>query len=76
MTTPTFNREKKWAKVLKSGLNKFIKGFLPQNLFSPLLNTLSQMTMYMIHKMLNKVLGTQRRIQSLVERLAWGVLRQ
>ena len=58
MTTPTFNREKKWAKVLKSGLNKFIKGFLPQNLFSPLLNTLSQMTMYMMHKMLNKMLGT------------------
>ena len=28
-------------KVFKSGLSKFFKGCLPQNLLSPLLNTLS-----------------------------------
>ena len=32
----------KWDKVCKSGLSKFFKGCLPQNLFSLLLNTLSQ----------------------------------
>ena len=34
----------KWDKVVKSGLSKFFKGSLPQNLLSPLLNTLSQMS--------------------------------
>ena len=32
-----------WDKVFKSGLSKFFKGCLPQNLLSPLLNTLSQL---------------------------------
>ena len=32
-----------WGKVFKSGLSKFFKGCLPQNLLSPLLNTLSRM---------------------------------
>ena len=32
----------KWDKVFKSGLSKFFKARLPQNLLSPLLNTLSQ----------------------------------
>ena len=30
-----------WDKVFKSGLSKFFKGCLPQNLLSPLLNTFS-----------------------------------
>ena len=30
--------------VFKSVLSKFFKGYLPQNLLSPLLNTLSQLT--------------------------------
>ena len=30
-----------WDKVFKSGFSKSFKGFLPQNLLSPLLNTLS-----------------------------------
>ena len=30
-----------WDKVFKSGLSKFFKGCLPQNLLSSLLNTLS-----------------------------------
>ena len=34
----------KMGKVFKSGLSKFFKGCLPQNLLSPLLNTLSQIT--------------------------------
>ena len=32
-----------WDKVSKSGLSKFFKGCLPQNLLSPLLNTLSHL---------------------------------
>ena len=32
-----------WNKVFKSGLSKFFKGWLPQNLFSSLLNTLSHL---------------------------------
>ena len=32
----------KWDKVFKSGLSEFFKGCIPQNLHSPLLNTLSQ----------------------------------
>ena len=36
----------KWDKVCKSGLSKFFKGCLPQNLFSLLLNTLSQIYFY------------------------------
>ena len=32
-----------WGKVFKSTLNKFFKGCLPKNLFSPLLNTLSHL---------------------------------
>ena len=30
-----------WDKVLNSGLSKFFKGCLPQDLLGPLLNTLS-----------------------------------
>ena len=30
-----------WGKVFKSGISKFFKGYLPQNLLSPVLNTLS-----------------------------------
>ena len=30
-----------WDKTFRSGLSKFFKGCLPQNLLSPLLNTLS-----------------------------------
>ena len=37
------NEMLKWDKVFKSGLSKLFKGCLPQNLLSPLLNTLSQM---------------------------------
>ena len=33
-----------WDKVFKSVLSNFFKGYLPQNLLSPLLNTLSQLT--------------------------------
>ena len=55
---------------------KFFKGCLPQNLLSPLLNTLSQMTMYMMCKMLNQMLGTQTRIQNPVDRLRRRILRQ
>ena len=33
----------RWSKVFKSGLGKFFKGYLPQNLLSPLLNSLSHM---------------------------------
>ena len=36
------NLNHRWDKVFKSGLSKFFKGCLPQNLLSPLLNTLSQ----------------------------------
>ena len=36
------NYTNKWDKIFKSGLSKFFKGCLPQNLLSPLLNTLSQ----------------------------------
>ena len=32
-------------KVLKSGLSKFLKACLPQNLLSPLLNTLSHLNL-------------------------------
>ena len=32
-----------WDKLLKSGLSKFFKDCLPQNLLSPLLNTLSRL---------------------------------
>ena len=34
----------KWDKVFKSGLSKFFKGCFPQNLLSPHLNTLYQMS--------------------------------
>ena len=34
----------KWDKVFKSGLSKFFKGCLSQNILSPLLNTLSQIS--------------------------------
>ena len=30
-----------WDKVFKSGLSKFIKGYLPQNFLTPVLNTVS-----------------------------------
>ena len=36
------DKHRKWDKVCKGRLSKFFKGFLPQNLLSPLLNTLSQ----------------------------------
>ena len=32
-----------WDKIFESGLSKFFKDFLPQNLLSPLLNTLSRL---------------------------------
>ena len=32
-----------WDRVFKMGPSKFFKGYLPQNLLSPLLNTLSRM---------------------------------
>ena len=35
-----------WDKVFKRGLSKFFKGCLPQNLLSPLLNTLSHMFLH------------------------------
>ena len=37
-----FKKDYKWDKVFKSGLSKFFKGCLPQNLISPLLNNLPQ----------------------------------
>ena len=40
-----FVTRNKWDKVFTSGLSKFFKGCLPQNLFSPFLNTLPQMFM-------------------------------
>ena len=39
----SINLRGNWDKVLKSGLSKFFKGCLPQNLLSPLLNTLPQL---------------------------------
>ena len=35
-----------------------------------------EIVMYMMHKMLNQILGTQRRIQSTAKRLRWSILRQ
>ena len=38
-----FVTRNKWDKVFTSRLSKFFKGCLPQNLLSPLLNTLSHL---------------------------------
>ena len=35
-----------------------------------------EIVMYMMHKMLNQILGTQRRIQNTAKRLRWSILRQ
>ena len=47
ISTGIYSEEQKvaafWDKVFKSGLCKFFKGCLPQNLLSPLLNTLSHL---------------------------------
>ena len=55
-----FSWKAKWDKVFKSGISKFclsrpypfnfFKGYLAQNLLSPLLNTLSQILLYYFHK--------------------------
>ena len=42
MTSSQLSEKFKWGKVLESGIKKFFKGCLPQNLHSSLLNILSQ----------------------------------
>ena len=52
-----------WDKVFKRGLSKFFKDCLPQNLLSPLLNTLSQLSLRLINTGL---------VSSRVSLISWG----
>ena len=44
MASAKYKKELKWEKVFKSGLSKFSKGCLPQNLLHLLLNNLSHIS--------------------------------
>ena len=52
----------KWDKVFKSGLSKFFKGCFPQNLLSPHLNTLYQMSFANEKVNIQKILTPNTRI--------------